>query len=405
MVAFDSTGFVGYRVQGGRLELGKTILSDSAAVFGVGAEDVIASIALALVEDNEKVAVIDISGGLSWMLSGRIDAYDSSYVMHDSLVLSENGQLHGRLLASAYATVQNLPSSQEELLNAAIQQTALEDGEGSPMGLIPMIAIVEGFRDSDKAELAGRIANLRFIESAGDLGAVDSLVRSSFVVDFTHGRSSDLSEGSAAAFLAKLLSKESAESGIGFVVINGAERLFGSSSVPRHGSYLRKSLLNGRFGKVYSSPSSFLLDHLLLGACPVRYYSSYLWNALGKDPRVISNAFVMQNLHDDMVEVFIPKEIETVPTAAKEGVARPETGSELERRILETVASSQNYTRLALTSILSPEYPANEVADHIDRLVAEEYLGLVRSRDEAFAAAFVLLEPGKKRLFELGENE
>jgi hypothetical protein len=278
MIATCSDSFLGYGVRGGRIALEKSILASSAAIFGKGAEDVAACLVLALVKNSGMVVVVDISGGLSQKLSGRIDAYDCNFVMHDCLVLSENGQLHGRLLASAYSAVIDLPPAQEELLNAALQLTALEEGEGSPMGLIPMIAIVEGFRDLDKEELSGRITALKFIESAGDLGVVNNLLRSSFLVDFSHARTPELSNASAAAFLAKLLSTNCAAKPEA-VVINGAERLFGSLRFPHHEHHLLTFLLECESSKVYSCPGGFLLDRILLEACPLRFFSSELWNA------------------------------------------------------------------------------------------------------------------------------
>jgi hypothetical protein len=403
MATMRNTPTLGYRVEGGKLELEESTLRTSTAVLGEGAEEVTSCFATPLAELYGRIAIVDICGGLWKTLSGHIDAYESSYVMHDSLCLSENGQLHGRLLASAYSTVANLPSSQEELLNAAIQQTALEEGEGSPMGLVPMIAIVEGFRDSDKSELVGRIAALRFIESAGDAEVVKKLLRSSFLVDFSHSRSPELSEASAAAFLAKLLSYTDTDARPEALVINGAERLFGSFRIPLHGSYLRTFLIGGRCSMILSSPSGSFLDRFLLEACPLRLYSSALWNATGRDPRVLPNSFVMQNLKNGATEAFVPREIEPSPTIETKGTAPSPVDVEIERRILEFLRSSESSTRIATISVLSSEYPANVVAGEIDRLLIEGLIAPVKATG-SFSAPLVLLDQGKKRILELGDH-
>jgi hypothetical protein len=395
--------WLGYRTEGGRLELERHFFRNSVAILGSGADEVAASIVCGVVGASLGVGVIDLSGSLAKTVSGYVESFDSSYVMHDSMVLRENAQLHARLIASAYATVLNLPSPQEELLAAAAQEIALEEGEASPMGLVPMIAVVEGFKGPDKTELAGLLATLRFVESAGDLGAVGEFFGSDFLIDFSKAKTTELAETSSLLFLAKLLSMVGSAGLPEVIVINGAERLFRSYTVPRHSCFLRASLVGASFGVVLCATSGVALDRLLIEGCPLRIYSGETWNAMKGDPRVLENMFVLQSFANGSVQAFVPSMAEPLSREGTKGEAEIESDEEIERRILELVASSESPTRTSIVSVLSPEYPADLVAREIDRLQAGGCMAIVRFGQEGGrqSSTLVLLGLGKKKLTEL----
>jgi hypothetical protein len=403
MNAAKGSAWLGYRVMGGRMELGESCLRNSIAILGKGAQGVAAALVHSLVESSVRVGVVDIGVGLSSIMSGYLESFGASYVMHDSMLLGENGQLHARLLASAYSTVLNLPSEQEDLLNAALQESALEEGEASPMGIVPMIGVVEGFKGPEKMELSGRVATLRFVESTGDPGAVRKLLSSSFIVDFSGAKTGELAEASAAIFLAKLLSLADPSAWPDLLVVTGAERLFRSFRVPRHSSYLRTCIVGAGFGVVFAADSGHALDQPLVEGCPLRLYSGDLWNEMKGEPRALPNMFVMQNFANDSVEAFVPREFEPRAKQAKEGGAQASVGEQVERRILELVLSSEAATRTSVVSVLSPEFPAGAVAAEVDRLQREGCLAFVKfgqGRDSP-SSVLVLMELGKKRLGEL----
>ena len=406
MNAAKTSAWIGYRIMGGRLELGEGSLRNSIAILGKGAQEVAAAFVHSLLESSVRVGVVDIGGGLSSVMSGYVESFDASYVMHDSMLLGENGQLHARLLASAYSTVLNLPSEQEDLLNAALQESALEEGEASPMGIVPMIGVVEGFKGPEKVELSGRVASLRFIESTGEQGAVKKLLSSSFLVDFSGAKTGELAEASAAIFLAKLLSLADPSVWPDVLVVTGAERLFRSFRVPRHSSYLRTCVVGAGLGVVFAADSGHALDQLLVEGSPLRLYSGEMWNEMKGDPRALPNMFVIQNFANDSVEAFVPREFEPKAKQGKEGGAQASAGEEVERRILELVASSEAATRTSVVSVLSPEFPAGAVAGEVDRLQRDGCIAFVKfgqGRDSP-SSVLVLMELGKKRLRELRGN-
>ena len=397
------SAWLGYRVLGGRLELSESCFRSPTVVLGRGAQNVAATLVHSLVEASVRVAVIDVRGGLYPVLSGYLESYDASYVMHDSMLLGENGQLHARILASAYSTVLSLPSEQEDLLNSALQELALEEGEASPMAIVPMIGVVEGFKGPEKMELSGRIGTLRFVESTGEAGAVRKLLPSSFLVDFSGAKTGELAEASAAIFLSKLLSLADPSSWPEVLVINGAERLFRSYRIPRHSSYLRTSVSGAGFGAVFAAESGPALDRTLVEVCPVRIYSGEVWNEMRGEPRALPNMFVMQDYRNGSVEAFIPREFEPRTKEERRGSGQGPAGTEVERRILELVASSEASTRTSVVSVLSPEYPAGAVAAEVDRLQRDGCVAFVKfgqGRDSP-SSVLVLMELGKKRLQEL----
>jgi hypothetical protein len=353
------------------------------------------------------VAVVDIAGGLTSALSGYVNSYDATYVMHDSMVLGdENGQLHARLLASAYATILSLPEAQEDLLNAALQEMALEEGEASPMGIVPMVGVVEGFKGPEKMELYGRIGTLRFIESVGEVGAVKQLLDSSFIVDFSKARTGELATASAAIFLAKLLSIADKALWPDVLVVGDAEKLFGSTRRPHHSGYLFSSLVGASFGNVFSAPVGPALDQGAVDVSPMRLYSNEIWNMKRSEPRALPNMFVKVDWMSGSVEAFVPREFEARSGGLRKGGELAQADEEVERRILRLVASAEKPTRTSMVSVLSPEHPPEVVAREVDRLQRAGCLIFVKFGlgPDSPASVLVLTELGKKRLKELGDR-
>ena len=398
--------WLGYQVAGGRLELDSRSLVHGLSVLGRGSKELLCSLAYSLNEASSRVAVIDTDGELSKALSGHLEAYDASYVLHDCMLMDENGPLQAMLIASAYATVLDLPGEQEALLNATLQSMALEQGEASPAAIVPTIATVEGFKGPEKSEVSGRLGTLRLLESAGDAGAVAQTLRSSCVIDFSQARSRELAEASVALFIAKLLSAPRERSQPEVVILSEAQRLFRAHKIPRHVSTLRSALLSASFGVVFSSTVGHSLDRNLVDACALRLYSCETWNAGHPEMRVTPNMFVMQNHSRGTLEPFVLREFEPKSSGPRGGSGPPPSDGDLARIVLELVETWPTATKASVVSYLSAEHASGAVSSEIERLQSDGSLILFRPAlgTDTPAAVLRVTEVGRLHLKELREN-
>lgn len=371
MNAAKVAAWLGYQASGGRLELDPGSLVHGAAVLGHGAPALTSSIARSLDEVDCKVAVIDFDGSLSKAVSGHIQTYDASYVLHDSLLMNENGPLQAMLLASAYSTVLDLPNHQEALLNAAIQSMALEHGEASPTAIVPMIDLVEGFKGPDKNEVSGRIGAMKLLDSAGDEGAVARVLQRSCAVDFSGAKTYELAEASAAIVLAKMLAAPHDAPSPDVIVIGEAQRLFRAYRVPRHGSTLRSALLSAPFGAVFSASRGYALDRNIVDGCSVRFYSPEIWNALRHESRVMPNMFIMQDHSRGTAEPFVPREFRPGSGVSMTGTPAPSSDRALARTIMELVETWPTATKVSVVAYLSADYSSESVSSEIGRLQSD----------------------------------
>jgi hypothetical protein len=376
------------------------------SVLGRGSTELLASLAYSLSEAASKVVVVDTDGELSKALSGHLEAYDASYVLHDCLLMDENGPLHAMLVASAYATVLDLPGEQEALLYAALQSMALEQGEASPTAIVPMIGTVEGFKGPEKTEVSGRLTTLRLLESAGDAGAVARVLQSGCVIDFSQGRTRELVEASVALFIAKLLSSPRDRPQPEVLILSEAQRLFRAHKIPRHISTLRSALLSASFGVVLSSSIGYSLDPNLVEACATRYYSSETWNALHAEGRVTPNMFVVQDHSRGTVETFVLREFEPKSSLSKGGSGPPSASATLALAILELVETWPTATKASVVSYMSAEHPQGAISSEIDRLQSEGSLVLFRPAlgTDTPGALLRVTELGRLHMKELREN-
>jgi hypothetical protein len=402
MNAAKNAGWLGYLEGGGRLELDRRNLLHGTAVLGRGARDVAASLAYCLNEASMKVTVVDLDGSLSRSLSGHLNPYDASYVLHDSLLLEENAQFHALLMASAYSTVMDLPLEQEALLNAVIQAMAMGQGEASPSAIVSDVGAVEGFKGPEKMELSGRMGTLRMLDSAGEAGAVKQVVRSGCIVDFAGAKNAELAEVTAALFVAKVLS---AVDGAGpeVLVLGEAQRIFRSYRIPRHRSTLRSALLASPFGTVFSSSIGHALDRHVVDACSTRIYSSEIWNAGNPGRTVLPNMFVLQNHVDGSSASFVPREFESLNRERTIGRETGVAGNGLSRAVLEMVGGYDASTRTSVVGYLSAEFPVDAVQREVDRLLADGSLVAYKRAQGTDSPASVLrvTEAGKLLLKEL----
>ena len=144
---------VGFSRFGEEVTLSSDQITRSAAIIGEGGEEIGARVAIEL-HFGRKVLVPDIAGRVATGLSGYVQTFDSGYLMKDAFkVEEEGGHLHTQLVASALATIFNLPSAQESILNSIATSIAAEEGYASPGGMYDAANLVGGFRATDKEEV------------------------------------------------------------------------------------------------------------------------------------------------------------------------------------------------------------------------------------------------------------
>ncbi len=401
--------WVGYRATGGRIEVSPELFEHGAVVVGHRAKELTPSLVQAMLESSMRLTVVDIDGSLSKALSGYLDSYEASYVMHDSLLLDEDGQNHAALVTSAYATTMDLPLEQEFLLFAAVLTLALEEGEATPAAISSALGVVEGFKGPDKSELSGKIGTLRLLESSGDEGAVRKVFGSSCIIDFSTINGKELADASAALFMAKILSMPEVGLYPDALIVGEAQRLFRSFRIPRHSCSIRSALLGAPFGKIISSNSDRELDEAVVNECPTRFYSSDVWNSFPNKQRILHSMFMMQDLATSTLEPFVPRDFEPrMSNGPKGGMTPIPTGGEgVRRAILETVATSTLATLSSVTAYLSAEYPKEVVSREITRLQAEGSLAVMRPAPGTDTPSSVLrvTEIGRLYMKELIEND
>ncbi len=401
-----TAAWLGYHATGGSLEIDPKLFLQGGAVLGRGAKDLVSSLVYCLNETSTKICLVDLDGDISKALSGYIDTYDAGYVLHDSLVMGENAQFHALLISSAYSTVLDMPVEQEALLNSVVQALALETGEASPMAIAPLISSAEGFKGPDKNEVQGRLATLRLLDSAGDIGAVAQVVGSSCIVDFSKARHGELAEASAALFMAKMLSLPEGKAKPEVLFVTEAQRVFKAFRIPRHKSTLRSALLSSPFGVVFSSSVGHALDRNIVDACATQFYSSEIWNALNLGQKTLPNMFVMQDHTRGTVTPFVPREFEPLNGERKIGGELAPSDKGLALKILQIVSASDSATKTSMVSWLSSEYPPTEVAKEIGALQAEGSIVFMKPAQGTDSPSTVLrlTEIGKLNLREMMEH-
>ena len=120
---------LGFSRLGEDVTLSSDQVRSGVALIGEGGEEIAARVAIELHYSGRRVLVLDIAGRVASGLSGYIQTFDSGYVMKDAFkVEEEGGQLHAQLVASALATIFNLPSAQESILNSIATSIAAEEG-------------------------------------------------------------------------------------------------------------------------------------------------------------------------------------------------------------------------------------------------------------------------------------
>ncbi len=405
MNAQRTAGWLGYRDGGGKFEVSPMSLLHGTAVLGRGAGELSASLVYCLNEIPVRITVVDLDGRLSKSLSGHLSPYDASYVLHDSLLLDEEAQFHSLLVASAYATVMDIPLEQEALLNAVVQAMALGQGEASPSAIVSDLGAVEGFKGPEKVELSGRMGTLKLLESAGEVGAVGQVVQRSSIVDFSGAKNAELAELSASLFMAKVLVME-AEKQPEVLLVSESQRIFRSYRIPRHRNTLRSAILSSPFAAIFSSSLGHALDRHVLDACAIRFYSSEIWNEANPAARVLSNMFVMQNHTDGTAASFVPREFEHLTAEPLDGAGAGPPDRALTLAVFDMVSGFASSTRTSVVGYLSAEFPTEKVQNEIDRLLAEGSLVAYRSAQGTDSPTSVLrvTEVGKMYLKELSEN-
>ena len=164
------------------------------AIIGEGGEEIGARVAIEL-HFGRKVLVPDIAGRVATGLSGYVQTFDSGYLMKDAFkVEEEGGHLHTQLVASALATIFNLPSAQESILNSIATSIAAEQGCASPGGMYDAANLVGGFRATDKEQVEGRLGSLQLLNATGELGSIREVAKQSAVVSFSGLPTPELAE-------------------------------------------------------------------------------------------------------------------------------------------------------------------------------------------------------------------
>ncbi|MDA4128156.1 MAG: hypothetical protein OK422_01620 [Thaumarchaeota archaeon] len=396
--------WLGYTERGSRLKIGYEDLLPASSILGSGANGIAAVFAYAAVEAGLRTLVVDLNGKLSARLSGHIPSFGAGYVLQDAMTISENEITLGSLIGSAYATVFNLTGSQEDILNLALRHLLVEGGgeaSASPAALSGALGTITGFRSTDKQEVEGKISTLSQMEATGNPGAVGEVLSFSSLVDFSDQSPLELGNASAAIFLAKVLALgETRENqGPDLIVISDAHRIFKAHKLLNHSGTLGDAVIASPFGKVFASELGHALDEQLVSACPVRIFSSSLWNELSKTDHVLPGVFVLENTSLDKRQALFPRLFEGKRGEKKLGPGLPLASRELTILILEMVASSALATKSSLMDFLS-DYDRGSVGREVERLCGESLLRVIRpQKDEGGPAGILIVTPyGKLEL-------
>lgn len=409
MNAISSSLWLGYTPTGQKLKLGYEELLPASAILGRGANDLVALLAYGASEAGLRTIIVDLNGKVSERLSGHMQTFNASYILQDALTMDLDEMYHGQLIASAYATILNLPATQEDILNLAVRHAASGQGDGSasPAALSDGIGTVTGFRATDKEELEGRMGTLSLMEATGNPGAVREVMGHSSLVDFSQALTLELGSASAAIFLAKMLAivRSDVVTKPDLVIISDAYRIFRAHRVVTHSRTLRDALLTSSVAKVFASEIGDALDEQLAGACPARILSSAMWNELSRVDHVLPGTFVLQNTAFDFEVPFLPRLFEGRSGEMKLGPDPPPAPKELTRLVLEMVASSSMATRSSLVDFIA-EYDRAMVGREIDRLCKEDFLRVMRPHKgpEGPPAVLILTPFGELELEKLRKD-
>jgi hypothetical protein len=393
MSAVSKSVWLGYTKTGMKFKVGYEDLLPAGAILGHGANDLAALFAFCANEAGLRTLVVDLNGSVAEKLSGYIPAFGASYILQDALTMNDDDMVHGQLIASAYATIFNLPATQEGILNLALKQIVSEgNGSASPAALGGSIGTVTGFRATDKEELEGRMSTLSLMEATGNPGAVTEVLGQSSIVDFSQALTLELGNASAAIFLAKTLAlvRKREVPKPDLVVISDAYRIYRAYKVSTHSRTLTDALLTSSMVKVFASEIGAALDEQLVGASPVRILSSAVWNELSEKGGVLPGTFVLRNAAFDSQVPFLPRLVEGRSGEKKLGPEPLPTPKELTRLVLEMVANSSMATRSSLVDFLS-EYDRATVGREIDRLCEEDFLRVMRPQREEGGPSAVLV--------------
>lgn len=364
--------WLGYHRLGGRFKLTHDEMKDGIAVLGHGAGELAALFAHACNEARLKVHVLDMDGGVSEKISGYIDTYALPYFLYDSIRIGDNGNVHGQLIASAYAAALDLSFEQESVLNSIIQIIANERSVASPSSLGDLILSQssQGISGRPVDKLKARLESLRSLNMTGEPNVVGPMLQKSSVLDFSGAGQHEAAEAAAALFMAKFLAVESGPNSPkpDIVILADANRLFRARPVFRKSQRLLSTFVHESFPKMLTSESAYGLDEQFLDACAVKIVSSAVWNETSKGLILTPNMFMVRNHPYGYEEAFIPRHYEPRKGEVKGRVVDEEENADLIRLILENLESYHDATRASITGYLASEFRTEEVETTIDRL-------------------------------------
>jgi hypothetical protein len=381
--------WLGYGMTGGRVSLRHQELKERLLISGRRADELTALVAYASKECGLKPLVLDIDGRLAASISGYLEPYDYSCFVHDAFQMEEDDATkHGQLLAAAYAATMSLDAEEEAIMMAAMHKLALTDNRGSPAVVGSTIEGVEGFRGFYVDKLRGRIAALKFLESAENGSFRSLLSLSGSVISFESAKYPQAAELAASAFLAKLLAiLPGARAAPDLVIISGVHRIFRSFPRVEHGNRLLTELLDAHTTFVLSSREQHLLGDSVLDAFPLKIMSSDAWNdgAEGrwkgnKREPVLPNSYVISDGHFGHDRVFVARtfvhkmaQLRSGPQPVEEDAG---TEDKLTRLILEDAKKYDAPTRESVTAFLSVDFGAERVERMLDKLSEQGYIKL-----------------------------
>lgn len=393
--------WAGYDPRGELLDVHLDPGSKMVAV-GEGAAHLAAALSVSALESGMRPLMLDLDGGMQAKLAGRLRTWDANALLADALAITDGVEdLHGELMASAYATVYNLPRHQEALLGAALRQVSAEGGVGGPTALSMMMGAVTGFRSTDKQDVEGKVAALSLLDRVGEEGVVEQVAAGAGLVEFSALPTRALAEAACLVFLAKLLvAKEQPD----LIVVSLAERIFRDERSIEHSSRLRETLLRSPVPVLFSSEASDVLDRRIVTAASLRVLSSSVWNRTGRG-RMLKGTFVLQRPSDGFSVTFVPRSFEARRGVTQRTASRRVADAGLTKLILTMLAEGFKATRASLAQTLSDRASPWAVGAEVDRLLSELAIVHVRESPDSPRLDLVITQVGMKTLEELKADE
>ncbi len=355
-----------------------------------------------LAESAFRPVILDVDGTISPDTRGYFKVYDYRSMLYEAFQLEGDGDVHGQLVAAAYAAALDLTSEEEAILIAALHKLSEQNDLATPSSMYDVLGGVEGFRGFYVDKLKGRIGSLKLLETTrGD--SLDELIPGGAVVDFSSAPYPQAAELAASLYIAKLLFiLGSTGKRPSHLMITGAHRLFKNLNHFQHGGRLMATLLEAPVPLVLSTGLPALLNDRLVDSMAVRIYSSEAWNARRsvKQAAALACSYVICDDRSGTSVGFVPRFMRPKRTSAIFPTPPPTSNPELTRTILEEVSRFETANRQSVISYLSPQFLAADIGAELNRLHSRGLL-IIEPKQEGSGPkifAYTVTEAGRRLL-------